>query len=673
MTRKTIFRKKAPIFRLAQGALATALCLGIYAPAQAYDQLYVFGDSLSDTGNIGRWTFDSSSHQLYDEILANNIGTTLKPSSQGGLNYAEGGGVAVPGLDSDYTTQDQVKNYLAATGGKADPNGLYVHWIGGNDLAAAALSLNPIKAVDIATNSATQAASQVNDLLKAGAGTVVVPTVPNIGLTPVLMEGIIQVGLLPVQQQALEAAYKYLNAQDTPDTDARTEAIHNALKASTTAGLDSALVQDLLSKGLIAAYDALKSVAGDLTDTYNTTEDIALAKTGGNIARVDINGLFNEVIADPARYGFANTAGTACPVGTSASECTSNLPGFDASKSFLFADHFHPTPQAHALIADYMQAVINGPLEVAALNQGSLALTRNTQGLLDSRYQQLRTQNNESGTFGMFGGYAGQSADSKFNPSLGLGDGDLTTNSLNIGMDYQLTERWMMGVMLSGADDKQDPTNNFSYRTRGWMATAFTGVKIADNGWINGDVHYGSMNYDDINRSMKLGPTTRTESGETNGKQIGGRVTAGWDFPILPVLKTGPVAQYSWDYSNIDGYEEKDNNSTSMRFGDQTSHSQIGALGWRLNAELGIVNPYAQVTYDRQFGDDTYTATGAIKSTRTRFSRTTGEQDNDWVDMTLGANVQITDNIAAFAAVSQTTGLDSGEQTSYNAGISARF
>lgn len=663
--------KKNAVLRMTQGAFAVAMCLGFQAPAQAYSQLYVFGDSLSDTGNIGRWTFDSSSHQLYDEILAKNIGTTLTPSSQGGLNYAEGGGVAVPGLDSEYTTQDQVKSYLNSTGGKADPDGLYIHWIGGNDLAAAALSLNPISAVEIATNSATQAASQVNDLLKAGAGTVVVPTVPNIGLTPVLMEGIIQVGLLPVQQQALEAAYQYLNAQNTPDNDARTEAIHNALKASTTAGLDSELVQDLLSKGLIAAYDALKSVAGDLTDTYNTTEDIALAKTGGNIARVDINGLFNEVIADPNLYGFANTAGTACPVGTSASECTSNLPGFDSSKAFLFADHFHPTPQAHALIAEYMQSVINGPLEVTALNQGSLALARNTQGLLDSRYQQLRSQDNDAGTFGMFGGYAGQSADSKINPSLG--EGDLTSNSLNIGMDYQMTDRWMMGLMISGSDDKQDPTDHYSYRTRGWMATAFSGIKIAENGWINGDVHYGSLNYDDINRSIKLGPTTRTERGDTDGKQIGGRLTAGWDFPVLPVLKTGPVVQYSWDYSSIDGYSEKGNNSTSMRFGDQTSHSQIGALGWRLNAELGIVNPYAQVTYDRQFSDNTYTATGAIKSTRTHFSRTTGEQDKDWVDMTAGLNVQLTHSLSAFAAVSQTTGLDSGEQTSYNAGISARF
>ncbi|MFD3240863.1 autotransporter outer membrane beta-barrel domain-containing protein [Rahnella perminowiae] len=665
--------RNTSILRLSRGALAVALCLGLQMPAQAFDQLYVFGDSLSDTGNIGRWTFDSSSHQLYDEILANNIGTTLTPSSKGGLNYAEGGGVAVPGLDSDYTTQDQVKSYLASTGGKADPNGLYVHWIGGNDLAAAALSLNPVTAAEIATNSATQAASQVNDLLKAGAGTVVVPTVPNIGLTPVLMEGIVQVGLLPVQQQALEAAYQYLNAQNTPNADARTGAIHSALAAAAAEGSNIPLVQDILAKGLAAAYDALKDVAGGLTDTYNTTEDIALARTGGNIVRVDINGLFNEVVADPALYGFANTAGTACPVGTSASECTSNLPGFDSSKAFLFSDHFHPTPQAHALMAQYMQSVIDGPLEASALSQGSLSLARNTQGLLDSRYQQLRTQDNDAGTFGMFGGYAGQSADSKFSPSMGLGDGDLTSHSLNIGMDYQMTDRWMMGLMISGSDDKDDPTDHYSYRTRGWMATAFTGIKIAENGWINGDVHYGSLNYDDIKRRITLGPATRTERGETDGKQIGGRVTAGWDFPVLPVLKTGPVAQYSWDYSSVDGYSEKGNNSTSMRFGDQTSHSQVGALGWRVNAELGIVNPYAQVTYDRQFGDKTYTTTGAIKSTRTRFSRTTGEQDDDWVDMTAGLNVQITHSISAFAAISQTTGLDSGEQTSYNAGLSARF
>ena len=101
--------KKNAVLRLTQGAFAMAMCFGLQAPAQAYDQLYVFGDSLSDTGNIGRWTFDSSSHQLYDEILAQNIGTPLTPSSKGGRTMPKAAAWPCRGWIRDYTTQDQVK------------------------------------------------------------------------------------------------------------------------------------------------------------------------------------------------------------------------------------------------------------------------------------------------------------------------------------------------------------------------------------------------------------------------------------------------------------------------------------------------------------------------------------------------------------------------------------
>ena len=53
-----------------------------------------------------------------------------------------------------------------------------------------------------------------------------------------------------VQQQALAAAYQYLNAQNTPNTDARTEAIHNALAAAAAEGSGIPLVQDVIAKGL---------------------------------------------------------------------------------------------------------------------------------------------------------------------------------------------------------------------------------------------------------------------------------------------------------------------------------------------------------------------------------------------------------------------------------------
>lgn len=649
--------------------LAVAILCSMTTPVLAYDQLYVFGDSLSDTGNNGRFTYDSNKHLLYDEVLAQRIGAALVASDDGGNNYAAGGGVAVPALNPADNTQDQVQSYLGQVNGRADGDGLYIHWIGGNDLAAAAL--NPTTAPGVAYNSAAAAAAQVHSLLNAGAGTVIVPTVPNIGSTPQLMELIIQQALTPVQNAAVQAAYATLNSLATPDNASRAEAIHQALTAAAAQGSAIPQVQQAIAAQLIAAYDSLSAQAAQLTDFYNQSEDHLLAQGGGNIVRVDVNKLFGEAIANPAQFGFTNTAGMACPPGVSSAVCRSTMPGFDSSQAYLFADHFHPSPQAHLLIADYIQAVLDGPAQVVALNQATAAMARDSRATLDSRFQQLRSGENPQGSLGVFGGYAGQHYD--YSSNLAAGDGNATTHNLTVGVDYQLTDGWLIGALISGSNDDQQPSSRYDYKARGLLFSAFTALELFENGWVNADLHYATMNYDDIRRSMQLGALTRTETGSTDGKQWGARITAGYDFPVTSYLNTGPMAQFAWDYSNVSGYSEDGNDSTAMRFNDQTYHSQIGALGWRLDSKFGLFNPYAEVSYQHQFGDDVYRAGGGLKSTQTSFTRDSASQDKNWVDVTLGANMPLTDQVAAFATVSQTGGLSSGEQFMYNVGVSARF
>ncbi|WP_312242422.1 SGNH/GDSL hydrolase family protein [Pantoea sp.] len=114
-----------PIFSLA--ALTTLGALLAPVPVSAWDSLTVFGDSLSDTGNVGRYTWDNTTNSLYDEIVARRQGLTLLPSSQGGSNYAAASAMAVPTLNPEYNTQDQVAAWLTAVNGQADPNGLYIH------------------------------------------------------------------------------------------------------------------------------------------------------------------------------------------------------------------------------------------------------------------------------------------------------------------------------------------------------------------------------------------------------------------------------------------------------------------------------------------------------------------------------------------------------------------
>lgn len=414
------------------------------------------------------------------------------------------------------------------------------------------------------------------------------------------MELIIQQALTPVQNAAVQAAYATLNSLATPDNASRTQAIHQALTAAAAQGSTIPQVQQAIAAQLIAAFDSLSAQAGQLTDFYNQNEDRLLAQGGGNIVRVDVNKLFSEAIANPAQFGFTNTAGMACPPGVSSAVCSSAMSGFDSSQSYLFADHFHPSPQAHLLIADYIQAVLDGPAQVVALNQATAAMARDSRATLDSRFQQLRSNdNNPQGALGVFGGYAGQHYD--YSSNLAAGDGNATTHNLTVGVDYQLTDAWLVGALISGSNDDQQPSSRYEYKARGLLFSAFTSLSVFEHGWVNADVHYATMNYDDIRRSMQLGSLTRTETGSTDGKQWGARVTTGYDFPITSYLTTGPMAQFAWDYSNVSGYSEDGNDSTAMRFNDQTYHSQIGALGWRLDTKFGLFNPYAEVSYQHQF------------------------------------------------------------------------
>lgn len=78
--------------------------------------------------------------------------------------------------------RNQITNYLASTGGRADPNALYTVWGGANDIFAALAS--PTTAQAAITQAATDLVGEVARLRAAGAQTILVPTLPDIGVTP---------------------------------------------------------------------------------------------------------------------------------------------------------------------------------------------------------------------------------------------------------------------------------------------------------------------------------------------------------------------------------------------------------------------------------------------------------------------------------------------------------
>ncbi|OTA19542.1 outer membrane esterase [Xenorhabdus beddingii] len=635
-----------------------ALSINAISNANAYDKLVDIGDSLTDGKT--RYTSDGTTSKLYYDYIGQLIGI------KDGANYAQGGATALEYIKGGKNTRQQVEAYLNAHDQQADSNAIYIHWVGGNDLAYALIAgqKDPRQGYNIVNTSATAAANQINELIEKGAGLIIVPNVPNVGITPKLMENMIKEGLkskgIPEDNVnlILQGIHAEINKYEIPNGAARDFALKKVFHglAEKGAKLIPGASAEAIEKELTEGYGKISKEASERTNTYNDLVDKKISKHGGNILRADINGLLKEVIENPTIYGIQNTLGYACEQGKSADKCSSNDSGFTKDKQFLFSDDFHPTPLGHKIMGQYIVSIYNAPFQVMTLNQVNRAPVKSALSSLDGHLQQLRNGGNEQGKIGIFGGYTGSQ-----------------NKTFTLGGDYQLLDNLLLGGMYSNYKDERTPAADFTYAGRGHVLTAYTLWNYYRNGWLSGDLHYSRTHYDSLTRSIQLGEATRRETGSTTGKQWGARIAAGWDIPVTSYLSTSPIVQYAWSKGEVDGYREPDNSSASMHFGDQNYTSEVGTVGWRVDTHLGRFNPYASIQFNHQFGDTHYKLSGAINSSETSFVQESGKQSTNWRQYTVGVNAKLFNNLRGFASVTRHDGSAQDPNYNFSLGINASF
>ena len=194
---------------------APAALANLPASASPYSAMFVFGDSLSDTGNVaavvgsnGAQVISGNSYipsQPYasgqftnGNVWVNGAAAALglapfaQPSLAGGGNFAFGGAtVATDGAGVPPSLTLQASFFLGATGNVAPSTALYVIEGGGNDaragLVAAAASPNPSLVIaSVAAAYATGIHAIVDKLQEAGAQHLIVWNTPNISIAPAI-------------------------------------------------------------------------------------------------------------------------------------------------------------------------------------------------------------------------------------------------------------------------------------------------------------------------------------------------------------------------------------------------------------------------------------------------------------------------------------------------------
>jgi phospholipase/lecithinase/hemolysin len=296
----------------------------VLAHAQDYTSIVIFGDSLSDTGNVahltekeygvripgpgplggnytdGRFTDGDDTipaAQKYFGLWVEQYAALLpakpiiKNSLDGGTDYAYGS--ATTGSGTTLVTLgplsvnvnnigQQISDYLATSPVISDRT-LFVIWGGSNDLLDAT-------SVDDIFQAVINQANNIQRLINAGATQFIVPNLPPLGLVP---------------------------------------ALNGSPKTSIPATAASALFNQLLSTGLDVLQDLNR-------------------RKHPRFVRLDVFGLFYNIVASPAKYGLVNI--TDISQGVYAAD----------PDTYLFWDDLHPTTKGHNILALATAEILTG-------------------------------------------------------------------------------------------------------------------------------------------------------------------------------------------------------------------------------------------------------------------------------------------------------------------------
>lgn len=523
--------------------LAAGVALAGTASAQSYSRLVVFGDSLSDNGNLFLFTGGTqppapfyyqgrfSTGPVFVELLGFNLGRfAAGDSNAGSINYAFGGARtdlagAPPGM------RTQLNAYLGG-GGTFGPNDLVSVLGGANNifqgLPAAGASSNPAGAIQVVSLAAAADINLiVNNVATAGAGTILVTNLPKLSLTP-----------------------QFANSPAAP----------------------------------LADY-AVTTFNGALLNGLNT---VAANQPGTNIILMDLFKIGDTIAGNPTAFGVTNVTDP-CFNQVALTLCSN-------PDDYFYLDGVHPTAAGHRAIAslanDYLYY---GDRGAATAHQGEVSM-RQREDSLDMGSEALSGWAAwEPGHTSLDVSLMGDRTDVDARGIVP--EAEVEGQGIRLALEHSMSASWKMGVAGSyrEAETIAGPTRfdseNFSF-------DAFLGWR---SGPMFANVTAGASRdtYDDIQRATGVGPVVHT--GETEGYSRGVRVQGGTWFDMGGIALSPRVA-LTWASTDVDGYIEN-GVAAQYAYEDRTVEGLTGEVSLRAEGGIEGVTFYVEGGYRDSLDD----------------------------------------------------------------------
>ncbi|MGC9258112.1 autotransporter domain-containing protein [Desulfurella sp.] len=516
-----------------------------FKSAQAFGNWFVFGDSLSDNGNIPKLTgyplppapyyknrFSNGPVWAEDFPLISNFG--FIPSNDFAVGGAFTGPISTEGLNgqpgvfnnlentywSSFASQGlftnpqlpsfltEVQNFANA-GGRFKSNDLIGVWIGANNFFVTAAQTQALQKT-IATNDPSYAITA--------------------GISPALLNQI-----MTVYQQTNDPtkAMGVLigNAIQTavPQT-AQGIAELSKLGAKQMVVLTLPPLQDTPSA--IQGGPQVQALASAYTQLYNIYLQQALSnihnQTGLNIITLNGEVLFNELVSNPKAYGLVNTTDEGM---------LAYLNGDPNYSRYLFWDGVHPTAYTHSIIARYVSSAVNNFYSLTAPARLIEANSDAFSSLINNRInsfiakkssnQNITKLNNANGgpNFYISGSYNSGWKDDSDN-TIGF---DYNISTFALGGDYWINPNLMVGASIGYGNNYASLNDSAGTLEANVYQLALYGLYKFNNFFLNAQLDYGLANFTKISHP---GVISSIGNSSVRGNYINFETNGGYNFKL---------------------------------------------------------------------------------------------------------------------------------------------
>jgi len=262
-----------------------------------------------------------------------------------------------------------------------------------------------------------------------------------------------------------------------------------------------------------------------------------------------------------------------------------------------------------ATSTDLRYSSFSGAKLMASLEDTLARQQRTLQRLHERRRLALRSSVREEGSFD-----GGLGVEGQLQPRHGFDDSPNQRSrqaTVYLFGDRQHNEWLIHGVSLSFTRGKDRLEHSGEIASDTWQAGTYALLGNGRPQWLSADLRIGRARLD-ADRSVFI----QSQSGsvllnqklpsDTHGRFWGTRLQSGYDF-LVGGVRTGPVIGFDYQRHTINGFREKPDRRTALRFEGQRFDSRQVNLGWQLQSQFVLPDghtllPYANLTWVRELG-----------------------------------------------------------------------